>query len=435
MKEGVNKFMKKALFLFAYAFVALLVFAVGKSSEADNLSIALSGQYAKKMADASEKMTELEHAVNESLLFGQGNGMTDARETIWRLSSDIKNSVSSLPLEPEFATAWMNYLGRLGNYAKEADEGREEDYYKVMKQASGNLRQLSSEWQVATSGMLNGRLTMEEWQNRLSSEKNDYNWSATGASIKQYVESDFPLTASESDAMKKKELQDLDDATITEDEAVQQFQALFPNVSNDIIGVEPSKPGSPYPFYHIRFAEDHTLGYIDITKKGGHVLSFLSERTVGNPTLTFEEVKQRAEQFLHNARYDDVVFEEARENSNAWHMVFVRIEQKHRAKVYSDVIHLKVSKDIGDILGLDASEYIRKEQVKDQPIVSIDWKTFFRPNVKVVEEELAYIENEQLIQRLAYSLLVTAEENGHISTYKVMVDTETKEVIKTEKQS
>ena len=43
------------------------------------------------------------------------------------------------------------------------------------------------------------------------------------------------------------------------------------------IGVETSKPGSPYPFYHIRFAENQSIGYIDITEKGGHVFPFLAK--------------------------------------------------------------------------------------------------------------------------------------------------------------
>ena len=38
-----------------------------------------------------------------------------------------------------------------------------------------------------------------------------------------------------------------------------------------------------------------------------------------------------------------------------------RVEPEYEAKVFSDTIHLKVAKDNGDIIGLDAMEYIRKE--------------------------------------------------------------------------
>ena len=52
----------------------------------------------------------------------------------------------------------------------------------------------------------------------------------------------------------------------------------------------------------------------------------------------------------------------------------------------------------------------------------------------VVKEELAYVENDRLEQRLAHYLTVTMDEDGQIGTYAVIVDTETSEVIKTEKQ-
>ena len=224
------------------------------------------------------------------------------------------------------------------------------------------------------------------------------------------------------------------DKEITREEAIEQFKILFPDVSNGSIVVETSKTGSPYPFYHLRFAENQSIGYVDITEKGGHVLSFLAERPFGKTSLDFPVIQKKAENFLANSGYGDTVFEEARENNTAWHLVYVRVEPEYNAKVFSDVIHLKVAKDTGSIVGLDAMEYIRKENTKQQKIVKKDWKRFFHSNVRVMEEELAYVENDRLEQRLAYYLTVTMEIDGKVETYKVVVDTETSEVIKTEKQ-
>ena len=424
--------MKKMIFFLVYVLATLSIFTYGKAAEHEQLSIALSGQYAKKMTDASEKLEELDTAVKKTLLFNESDGSEKAREDIWRLSSDIKNSVSSLPLDPSFSTSWMNYLGRLGNYAKETNRDTT-DYHKVMAQASKNLSQLASEWEVATEGMVSGRLSMNDWQKRLNAAESGHDWAGMGTAVKQYTESDFPLTASESDSMKKKELRDMADAKVTKDEAVNRFKKLFPAVSNEIIGVETSKPGSPYPFYHIRFAENQSIGYIDITEKGGHVLSFLSERPFGKESLPFEDIRKKAESFLKDAGYTDLVYEESRENNTAWHFVFVRVEPEYKAKVFSDTIHLKVAKDNGGIVGLDASEYIRKETTLAQPIVKKDWQKIFHSGVTIEKEELAYVENDRLEQRLTHYLTVTMDENGQIGTYAVIIDTETAEVIKTEK--
>lgn len=427
--------MKKILFVFAFAIVALSAFSYEKTTENKQLTYLLNGQYASEMTDASEKLEELDTAVKKTLLFNNQEGSKQARDDIWRLSSDIKNSVASLPLDRDFTNSWMNYLGRIGNFAKESDRVKDvEGYHEAMTRASQNLREMADEWQVATSGMLQGNMTVESWTNQLESVDVDHDWAGLGQTVKKYTESDFPLTASESDAMKKKDLQTIADKKISNDEAIDQFKRLFPNVSNSSKVVEPSKAGSPYPFYHIRFAENQTIGYIDVTEKGGHVLSYLAERPFGEESLPFETIQEKAEDFLQDSGYADTVFEEARENDTAWHLVFVRVEPTYNAKVFSDGIQIKVAKDNGEIIGLNAMEYIQKETTEKQKVSPMNWKQFFQPNVNVVKEELAYVENDRMEQRLSHYLTVTMELENQVETYIVVIDTETNEIIKTEKQ-
>ncbi|MCZ2259478.1 PepSY1/2 domain-containing protein [Sporosarcina sp. G11-34] len=428
--------MKKTVFVLVYTIAALSIFSFGKASENEQLAFLLNGQYAEKMTDASKKMEELDTAVKKTLLFNEQDGSSKAREDIWRLSSDVKNSVGALPLDRGFSSAWMNYLGRLGNFAKESERtGDNEEYHRVMAEASKNLGVMANEWEVATTGLIDGKMSVKTWANQLDSVDAKHDWKGMGTAVKQYTESDFPLTASESDSMKKKELRDMNDHEITREEAIKTFKQLFPEISNSSIVVETSKPGSPYPFYHLRFAEGQSIGYIDLTEKGGHVLSFLTERPFGKESLRHDEIRERAESFLKDAGYGDTVFQEARENHTAWHFVYVRKESHYGAKVLSDTIHLKVAKDNGGIIGLDAMEYIRKEATEPQKITKKDWSSFFHKGVTVVEEELVYVENDRLDQRLAHYLLVKIEEEGlEAETYVVVVDTETSEVIKTEKQ-
>jgi len=75
--------MKKIIFVLSFALVALAVFSYDKAKENDKLALALSGQYAKRMADASEKLDELNIAIEKSLLFNESDGSKKAREDIW----------------------------------------------------------------------------------------------------------------------------------------------------------------------------------------------------------------------------------------------------------------------------------------------------------------------------------------------------------------
>lgn len=412
----------------------LAVFAFRQSTENEAMHHVLNAQYARKMSEASQKLEELDEAVNKTLLFQESEGFTEATDDVWRLSNDIKTSVGELPIDRGFSNTWMNYLGRLGNYAKEANSSTQEQFVDVMQKASINLREMADDWQVATRDVVRGDLTVEGWRNQLDSIEATADWDNMRETVQQYTETDFPLTASESDALKTKELQKLTDEKITKQEALERFKTLFPDVKDTSLAVEMSAPGAPYPFYHIRFAYNHSIGYMDMTEKGGHILSFLVERSFEEEELPYEDLEKSATTFLQQAAYDDVVLEESRENDTVWHFVFVRMDPTYDAKVFSDTIHVKVAKDNGDIVGLNAMEYIQKVEVEEQPIVEQNWKTFFQPTVTVMEEEFAYVENDRFEQRLAYRLLVTQEIEDVLHTYVVIVDAETGEVLKTEQQ-
>ena len=79
----------------------------------------------------------------------------------------------------------MNYLGRLGNYAKEADRVEDNvEYHRVMELASKNLRSMADEWQVATAGMVSGDLSIDDWNKRLDVASSGHDWTGMGTSCK-----------------------------------------------------------------------------------------------------------------------------------------------------------------------------------------------------------------------------------------------------------
>ena len=99
--------------------------------------------------------------------------------------------------------------------------------------------------------------------------------------------------------------------------------------------------------------------------------------------------------------------------------------------MYEDMKQMKISKDSGELLGLNAMEYVQKENIKDQPVIPIDWKKFFRPNTIVEQERFIYTENEAYQLRLGYEVIARFKDDSN-KTYRVVVDTENHDVIKVE---
>ncbi|WP_312753269.1 PepSY1/2 domain-containing protein [Rummeliibacillus suwonensis] len=429
--------MKKIIFLLSYAVVACLIFSVASNRENQELKYLLQGQYTGKMADASTQLNELQKAVQQSLLFNDPTAFHDSLQDVWRLSSDIRYSIADLPLEREFTTEWMNYLGRLGNSAKMTMTSQEsaDKWHDNVNQVANNLSNFSSDWQIATAHFLQADDNYKQWLEEQTSNAETSGFKNLSKSVKTYAESDFPLTASEADHEKKKELKEINDKVITKEEAIARFYEMFPELEDATLSVNQSKKGAPYAFYHIAFHKGERTGYADVTLKGGHLLSYLVERPFEEKTLSAEKLKKLADQRLKELGYKDVKETDARENHNVWHITYARVDEKTNAKVYADGVQVKIAKDTGEVVGLNGVEYIQKEKLEPQLMKKIDWEKFFTNKAKVVNEDLAYVENKDFVERLCYELTVRIDSSKISHTYKILVDTETGEVIKNEKLS
>lgn len=420
--------------ILAVGLVVMGVFLYNSKQNELDLSRQLHAHYTNEMSEASQKLDELQESVQKSSVFIEPAAQGESLENIWRLSSDIRSSIASLPLEREFTTEWMNYLGRLGDFAKMKSQEKvtEDKWLQVASNVSKNLDEFSNEWANATTELLAQKEPYSDWSREVTAESPSKNWSGLASSVRQYTESDFPLTASETDYQKKRELQNIKDKEITEQEAVKHLKELFPKYKDATIVTSKSKEGAPYPFYHVRFSEGIRVGYADFTEKGGHLLSLLTERPVGNERISPELIKERAEKSLQSFGFDDVELVESRENHYFWHLTFIRVNPENQARVYDDSIQMKLAKDDGEVLGVSTMEYIQKETLPDQDIIPIDWTTFFTKDVKIQQEAFAYTDNRQMQQRLCYELLIVKDLNNQTKTFRILVDTETKEVLKSE---
>lgn len=426
--------MKSAIYLLSIAVLALGLYSFEVRQDNRQLERNIQAQYTNSLTNASEKLSTLQQSVSQSLLFQDDKALEAELDNIWRTSNEFRSSISNLPLSREVANEWMSYVGNIGEEAKyAADFGDFESWHDRMAVVNQNLQALSDEWAVATSNFYQNDASFAEWVAVAGKETNDTPFKNVAANLKSYSETDFPLTASESDWLKKKELQNLNDKEITKNQAIERLEILVPGVKDATYTVTKSKEDAPYPFYHIQFVKGSRIGYADITVKGGHLLSFLSERPVqeGNG-ISQQEVREAAKQFLKRGNYDDVEIVEMRENHEAWHISFARVVGDEKAYVYPDGIQAKVSKDSGELLGLNAMEYVQKESIDEtQKIVPVDWKTFFRPGTIVEEERLIYTENEAFQLRECYEVIARFDSEMN-ETFRVVVDTENHDVLKVE---
>ncbi|MDN4493883.1 PepSY1/2 domain-containing protein [Ureibacillus aquaedulcis] len=426
--------MKSAIYLLSIAVLALGLYSFEVRKDNEHLQQTIHAQYTNSLTNASEKLSTLQKSVSQSLLFQDQVALENELDNIWRISNEFRSTISSLPLSREVSNEWLRYVGNIGEEAKfAADNDNFESWHKRMPVVNQNLQALADEWTVATSNFYQNDASMTEWASVADRETNESPFKTVAANLKSYGETDFPLTASESDWLKKKELQNLDDQEITKNQAIEKLELLIPGIKDATYTVTKSKDNAPYPFYHIQFVKGSRIGYADITVKGGYILSFLSERPVQEKTgITQQQVRDLVTQTLNKAGYTDLQLVEMRENHEAWHMSLARVVGEDKALVYADGVQMKISKDSGELLGLNAMEYVQKEEInEDQEVVPVDWEAFFRPGTQVEDEQLIYTENEAFQLRKCYQVIARFD-NDLNETFRVVVDAENHDVLKVE---
>ena len=426
--------MKSAIYLLSIAVLALGLYSFEVRQQNTQLEQTVQAQYTNALTNASEKLSTLQRSVSQSLLFQDQQALEAELDNIWRISNEFRSTISSLPLSREVANEWLRYVGNIGEEAKYASDNRDfEGWHDRMQVVNQNLQSLSDEWTVATSNFYQNDADLSQWTNVAEKETEQSPFKNVASNLKTYSETDFPLTASESDWLKKRDLQNLDDKEITKEQAIERLEILIPGIKDATYTVTKSKEDAPYPFYHIQFVKGSRIGYADITVKGGHILSFLSERPIQEQKgVSQQQVRDLTNEFLKRAGYNDVQIVEMRENHQAWHIALARVVGKDKAFVYPDGIQLKISKDSGELLGLNAMEYVQREEInEDQKVVPINWKTFFRPGTHVEEEKLIYTENEAFQLRKCYEVIARFDSKQN-ETFRIVVDTENHDVLKVE---
>ncbi|GAB0166751.1 germination protein YpeB [Lysinibacillus sp. CTST325] len=424
--------MRTMLVILTAAVIGLGAYSINMHGKNVSLQRTVLAQYTDNLTDASEKLSHLQQAVSQSLLFQDDNAIHNELDSVWRLSSDVRSSMSNIPIGQEMSNDWLSYLGRLGDEAKKTSKtGDYKAWREKMPQISTNLQSLSDEWSAATVDFYKNNGKMDVWLRQVDTKNPNTTFDNVQKTLKDYSEKDFPLTLSESDWQKKIDLKALQDSVITEKEALEKVKQLFPIIKDATFTVTKSSDTAPYPFYHIQFHQDIRLGYVDLTEKGGHLISYLVERPVDEARLSQDEIMKKAEEYVKRLGMNDVAFVESRENHQAWHVTFARVHPGDNALIYADGVQLKLAKDTGELLGANAMEYIQAETIKPQTPKPIDWKTFFDNDVKVQEVRNIYTDNGSFEQRLCYEVIAVRDKNAQ-ETFRIVIDAENHNVLKVE---
>lgn len=167
--------------------------------------------------------------------------------------------------------------------------------------------------------------------------------------------------------------------------------------------------------YSIKLKNQEESAYVEITKKGGHVLKVMKNRVPSEQKLSIEEAGKIADDFLKEKGYEnlEVTYHEKYSNVGVFNYAYLEGD----ILVYPDLIKIQISLDNGEMLGLEAQGFhmAHHERNLEEPKISKEEaKGAISQKLEITNERMAIIPTEFKTEILCYEFKGTYKNEWFI---------------------
>lgn len=401
----------------------------------EQLRINLENQYQHSFRELVDDVEKLEVQTAKALVSNSPRQTMINLSDIWRNAYDAQNNLGRLPLDAVALTRTHKFLTQIGDFS-----------YSVAKNTTAPLTLTSGQWTTLhdlyrqanyLSAQLHelemniesGRITwteMERKSNRKLAQVSG-NLVNTGFRVIEEEMHNYPTLTYDgpfSDQLRAvprgipgNPVTSAQAAEIArefvvpekkEQYGVQKIGEANGQIATYSFEVRPRDRGTAF----VAGGREPGVVYLDISKKGGEVVWLINNREVGKKQLSFNQALTRAQAFLKSRGYENMVLTSYMEYQRS--MIFSFAYQQGNVIIYPDLIKVRVALDNGQILGMEAKDYLMSHRQRDlpEPVLTVEQaKAKLNPRLKVARERLVVIPSESHEEILCYEFLV--QMNSH----------------------
>lgn len=218
---------------------------------------------------------------------------------------------------------------------------------------------------------------------------------------------------------------------ITEEEALEIARDFLNKLSGTVSSVEIAfDANGKIPTYGVSGlrGEANIPTYVEVTKKGGHVIEMYMNRRIQEGTLEIEEAERKAREFLTSLNLDNLELVEVDSNSDT--AIFTFVPTEDGVLLYSDMVKAQVALDNGEILSFNQTSYLSYHHQRNTERSTLEAQEItidMNPNFKILQTRLALVPNEfETKEILSYEI------RGQINneTFILFVDANTGEDVR-----
>ncbi|MFA5449860.1 MAG: PepSY1/2 domain-containing protein [Clostridia bacterium] len=399
-----------------FLLVAALAVSLGIFTERDRqYRQALDNVYKKSYYEAMDAINDLEMKLDKLTLAEGKNTQRTLLTEIWMQAELAESNLAQLSARDTEIGEIIRFLNQLGDYSyylagKTEDESLTEKEREAIEKLHEIVVTLHSSFEETNTGIMQGGTLAGRLSEGVSLLSSSYMQFTTNNTI-EYPEMiyDGPF----SDGLSDREAKFLKDAAeITREDAEQVIKDTFPNTTE--INFLTEVGGSIAAFmFNIKWKEGE--GSVEVTKLGGHIAEYSSNRNIGNPDLSEEECQAIAEEKIKEMGYEKMTPVWA---TNSHSMVYINFAYEDNDIIYyPDLVKIKIAADTGELMGIEAANYIYNHtgaRAAAENLKTIDEaRAKVSAKLNIESARLTYIPTEWNTELLAYEFSGSYKEGQY----------------------
>ncbi|WP_085992015.1 germination protein YpeB [Oceanobacillus senegalensis] len=376
-------------------------------------------------------MDLLHDEIGTALAMNSDKSLSPQMVEIWRLTSEASSNVGQLPLGLLPFNKTEEFLSQIGDFTYRTavrnldDEPLSKEETETLQNLYEQSAEIEHELRKVQHLALENNLRWMDVQLALADEDQQVDntiidgLKTVEKSVEGFSESnvDSPIIGTSSKEHKYLFLSDKKE--ISESEARKISQKLFNLEDGSNIKITESGDGADLPMYSASYTDGDFHAYMDLSKQGGHPISLLVNRPIGEKQISLNEGMEKAKQYIEKLGYEDMVLFQSSEYGKTGAYSFLHSEDGVR--VYSDALEVKVALDNGEILGITARNYLMNHKERDIPepkLSASEAKEVVNSKVDIKEEFLSIIDNDLGEEVLTYEFLGVYGDD----TYRIFIN-------------
>lgn len=409
----------------AAALVGAALWGYYEHQDKNALLIKAENQYQRAFHELTYYMDQLQSELGKARAANVRSEDFQRRELaqVWRITSEAQNQINQLPLALLPFNKTEEFLDRLARFAHQVslrDFGRQPltaEETAMLKTLHERARELSKELRDIQSRTLKDGLRWMDVEMALASEDKKMDnaiidgFKTVDEKVAGYSEVDWGPSVM---SVYEKRTPGMLDGEPADEEDIRQAAVRFLGEDpGDRLSVTENGRGTEYASFSVRVDRPGREPVrMDFTRAGGRLLWYSNPRDPEDSRLSPEQAARIARQFLRDKHYrDEFVPVNYDEYGHVGHVTFAVKEGD--VTVYPRKLSVKVALDDGEVLGLEARDYVHEPagQAKAEPaITEAEARSRLNPGFVVTNAGKALIKNDFGLKVLCYEF--TGRVNG-----------------------